>query len=244
MLVANWKSNGSRESIITWFNEFNKNYLRVKKSAYIGIAPPYVYMDQVKVLCKESDICLKLGSQDIDMLSGARTGAISVDMLFDIGGSFSIVGHSERRILFNEESNSIKEKIIKLEDRAISILCIGETAEENKAEKTKFIIEKQLEVINNMNLNQRFIIAYEPVWAIGTGLTPEPKEINAIHKFIKDAVQSTSANNHCPKVLYGGSVTDKNAKSFFDEEFVEGALVGGASLDGPTFAKIVNIFNG
>jgi triosephosphate isomerase len=244
MIVANWKSNGSRESIIDWFKGFNKDYQRIERSSYIGIAPPYVYMDQVKKLCDELEISLALGSQDIDMLSGARTGSISIDMLCDIGGSFSILGHSERRIIFNEKSSSIKQKIIKLEDQAFSILCIGETLEENKSDKAKFIIEKQLEVISNMNLNERFTIAYEPVWAIGTGLTPEPKEINAIHKFIKDVVQSSSANSHCPKVLYGGSVTDKNAKSFFDEEFVDGALVGGASLDGTTFAKIVNIFNG
>ena len=92
-------------------------------------------------------------------------------------------------------------------------------------------------------LHQSFTIAYEPVWAIGSGLTPEPKDINEIHKYIKDVVQSNSANNHSPKVLYGGSVTDKNAESFFNEEFVDGALVGGASLDGTTFAKIVNTFN-
>ena len=96
-------------------------------------------MDQVKKLCDELEISLALGSQDIDMLSGARTGSISIDMLCDIGGSFSILGHSERRIIFNEKSSSIKQKIIKLEDQAFSILCIGETLEENKSDKAKFI---------------------------------------------------------------------------------------------------------
>ena len=94
-----------------------------------------------------------------------------------------------------------------------------------------------------LELDKEFTVAYEPVWAIGSGLTPEPKDINEIHKYIKDVVQSNSANNLIPSVLYGGSVTDNNAESFFKEEFVDGALVGGASLDGTTFAKIVNIFN-
>ncbi len=90
---------------------------------------------------------------------------------------------------------------------------------------------------------ENFIIAYEPVWAIGSGLTPDPKDINEIHKYIKDVVQSNSTNKLIPKVLYGGSVTDKNAENFFKEDFVDGALVGGASLDGKTFANIVNIYS-
>ena len=93
-------------------------------------------------------------------------------------------------------------------------------------------------------MHDLFTVAYEPVWAIGSGKTPHPEEINEIHKFIKDVVQSFSTNNLVPDVLYGGSVTDKNAKSFFNQEFVDGALIGGASLDGFIFAEIVNIFNG
>ena len=93
-------------------------------------------------------------------------------------------------------------------------------------------------------LNNSLVIAYEPVWAIGTGNTPTPNNINEIHKFIKDVVQSTSYNSAYPMVLYGGSVNQENAESFFKEEFVDGALIGGASLDGKKFANIINIFNG
>ena len=121
-------------------------------------------------------------------------------------------------------------------------MCIGETKEENDKGITKDVLKNQLEVVDAMDL-ENFIIAYEPVWAIGSGLTPNPKDINEIHKYIKDVVQSTSANNLVPKVMYGGSVTDKNAESFFTEQFVDGALVGGASLNGKTFANIVNIYN-
>ena len=106
------------------------------------------------------------------------------------------------------------------------------------------MLKDQLEIVNGLDLDTQFTVAYEPVWAIGSGITPKPKDINEIHKYIKDVVQSNSVNNRTPKVLYGGSVTDKNAESFFKEEFVDGALVGGASLDGSSFASIVNIFNG
>ena len=121
-------------------------------------------------------------------------------------------------------------------------MCIGETKEENDKGITKDVLKNQLEVVDAMDL-ENFIIAYEPVWAIGSGLTPDPKDINEIHKYIKDVVQSTSANNLVPKVIYGGSVTDKNAESFLTEQFVDGALVGGASLNGKTFANIVNIYS-
>ena len=102
---------------------------------------------------------------------------------------------------------------------------------------------KRQDIVKGIELDQSFTVAYEPVWAIGSGLTPQPKDINEIHKYIKDVVQSNSTNKLIPKVLYGGSVTDKNAENFFKEDLVDGALVGGASLDGKTFANIVNIYN-
>ena len=105
-------------------------------------------------------------------------------------------------------------------------------------------MKKQLRIFENESISEGTTIAYEPVWAIGTGKTPNPKDVNEIHKFIKDVVQSLSLNSLNPKVLYGGSVSEKNAKQFFSEEFVDGALIGGASLDGASFAKIVNIKNG
>ena len=118
-----------------------------------------------------------------------------------------------------------------------------ETKEENDKGITKDVLKQQLDIVKEVDLDQSFTVAYEPVWAIGSGLTPEPKDINEIHKYIKDVVQSNSANKLIPEVLYGGSVTDKNAESFFKKEIVDGALVGGASLDGKTFARIVNIYN-
>ena len=243
MIIANWKCNGSKAMINTWTNNFLTNYDETKK-AFIGIAPPSIYIESLLETELNKFVEINIGSQDIDISSGARTGAISSDMILDFDCKFSIIGHSERRQLFNETNEEIKQKILKIAKKTITILCVGETREENKNDQTKDILKKQLEVVKDIELNNSLVIAYEPVWAIGTGNTPTPNNINEIHKFIKDVVQSTSYNSAYPMVLYGGSVNQENAKSFFKEEFVDGALIGGASLDGKKFANIINIFNG
>ena len=244
MIIANWKCNGSTEMILSWFEAYNIefNFENYDFDIFIGLALPSIYLNYFDREDSQFNFA-EWGVQDVDHADGARTGAISVDMLIDMECDFSIIGHSERRQIFNEDNDLIKEKLKSLNKRIMTILCIGETKEENDKGITKDILKNQLEIVNGLELDESFTIAYEPVWAIGSGLTPEPKDINEIHKYIKDVVQSNSANNLIPSVLYGGSVTDKNAESFFKEEFVDGALVGGASLDGTTFAKIVNIFN-
>ena len=185
-----------------------------------------------------------MGTQDLDASNGARTGAISAEMILDCECNFSIVGHSERRQYFDEKNSTIKEKIHKLIDVATPILCVGETTEENQNNLTEEVISNQLKVLEGLNFQNKIVIAYEPVWAIGTGMTPSKEEINEIHKFIKDVVQSSSINSLRPCVLYGGSVNEENCENFFKSEFVDGALIGGASLDGSSFAKIAKSFNG
>jgi triosephosphate isomerase len=242
MIIANWKCNGSKEMMFSWFENYSKEVDCGDVPPTVGVAPPLIYFGYFN----DENTSLRFvewGVQDVDHLDGSRTGTISVDMLIDMACDFSIIGHSERRQIFNENNNLIRKKLKSLNKRIMTILCIGETKEENDKGITKDVLKEQLEIVNGLELDTEFTVAYEPVWAIGSGLTPEPKDINEIHKYIKDVVQSNSENNLSPKVLYGGSVTDKNAESFFKEEFVDGALVGGASLDGTTFAKIVNIFN-
>ena len=240
MIIANWKCNGSKEMMSSWSKDYDREC--DDNDIFVGVAPPSIYFSHYS---REDSFSNNVGwgVQDVDYLNGSRTGSISVEMLIDMECDFSIIGHSERRQIFNEDDNLISEKLKSLNKKIITILCIGETKEENDKGITKNILKDQLEIVNGLNLDTEFTVAYEPVWAIGSGLTPEPKDINEIHKYIKDVVQSNSTNDLIPKVLYGGSVTDKNAESFFEEEFVDGALVGGASLDGATFAKIVNIFN-
>ena len=243
MIVANWKCNGSKVMINEWTNNFLTNYVEMKK-AFIGIAPPSIYIESVLETKLSQLKEINIGSQDIDISSGARTGAISSEMILDFDCKFSIFGHSERRQCFNETNDEIKQKILKIANKTLTILCIGETEEENKNGQTKDVLKRQLEVTKDIKLNDSLVVAYEPVWAIGTGNTPTPDKINEIHKFIKDVVQSFSDISAIPLVLYGGSVNQDNAENFFKEKFVDGALIGGASLDGKQFAKIINIYNG
>ena len=251
MIIANFKSN--LVNFNRWVDDFVNSCPPVE--FYVGIAPPSVYMYEYfngiqnwgSLDELDHDMCgMAIGAQDVDHLSGSRTGAISIEMLEECGCGveFVIIGHSERRKFFHEDNDLIRKKIQAVDKSKIgtTILCIGETKEENKMGATKDVLKNQLSVIDGFELGENFTIAYEPVWAIGSGQTPEPKDINEIHKYIKDVVQSVSANNHEPDVIYGGSVTDKNAESFFKEKFVDGALVGGASLNGTTFANIVNIW--
>tara|TARA_B100001057_G_scaffold198071_1_gene198681 strand:+ start:1219 stop:1962 length:744 start_codon:yes stop_codon:yes gene_type:complete len=243
MIIANWKCNGSKSMISKWFGDFSVNYIETSE-LFIGIAPPSIYIENVIANIPTKLIGVNIGSQDIDTLSGARTGAVSSEMILDYGCKFSIVGHSERRHLYNERNDDIRQKILNIANKTLTILCVGETEEENKNDLTKDVLKKQLEVIQEIDFDDSLVIAYEPVWAIGTGNTPTPDNINEIHKFIKDVVQSTSTNSKIPLVLYGGSVNEDNAENFFKEEFVDGALIGGASLDGRQFANIINIYNG
>lgn len=226
-----------------WTKDFKTNIKTIDSN--IGISPPYLYIDQLKNILFSNDIdSILIGSQDVDHSTGARTGAISASMLLDLKCKYAIIGHSERRSLFNEDNKTIEEKFRCLESNNImQVLCIGETLEEMEYGKTLNVLNEQItSVLKNKILNNT-LIAYEPIWAIGTGKTPTSIQVNETNQYIKDVVQSTTANNYLPKVLYGGSVNSENAAAFFSCENIDGALVGGASLDGKHFAEIVNEFN-
>ena len=242
-LVANWKLNGSKEFNTQWVLEFFRNF-NGKNFSYLGVAPPSIYIDHIKALLDGQEI--KIGCQNIDLeQSGARTGEISASMIKDLGCSFCIIGHSERRLLFQETNQMIGQKLIQANNNSIiPILCIGESAEENQSNNTHNVLEQQIvEALGNANELSSLIIAYEPVWAIGSGKTPNPEQINSIHEMIKDVVQSRFPKIGLQSVLYGGSVNLENATSLFDQMSVDGALIGGASLDGREFALIANVFN-
>ena len=240
-LIANWKLNGSKEFNHHWALEFFRNFNGNNYSS-IGIAPASLYIDHLKSVLADRDI--KVGSQNIDMeQTGARTGEISASMIKDLGCAFSIVGHSERRILFHETNQMICQKLIQANNNSlIPILCIGESADENRSNSTYKVLEEQIiEALGEANELSSLIIAYEPVWAIGSGKTPNPEEINSVHEMIKDVVQSRFPKIGLESVLYGGSVNLKNAPSLFEQKNIDGALIGGASLDGREFALIANV---
>ena len=242
-LVANWKLNGSIAFNTQWALEFFRNFNGNHFSS-IGIAPPSLYIDHIKALLAGHEI--KIGSQNIDLeQTGARTGEISASMIKDLGCSFSIVGHSERRLLFHETNQMICQKLIQANNNSIiPILCIGESAEENESNNTYNVLQQQItEALEDANEFSSLVIAYEPVWAIGSGKTPNPEEINSVHEMIKDVVQSRFPKTGLESVLYGGSVNYNNASSLFEQKNIDGVLIGGASLDGREFALIANVFN-
>jgi triosephosphate isomerase len=242
-IVANWKLNGSKEFNQQWALEFLKHF-NGNNFLPIGIAPASLYIDHLKEILDGYGI--KIGAQNIDILeTGARTGEISASMINDLGCEFSIIGHSERRILFDETSQIIRQKLIQANNNSvIPILCIGESAEENEANNTFNVLKKQIiEALQDITELSSLIIAYEPVWAIGSGKIPNPEEINSVHEMIKDVVQSRFPKIGLESVLYGGSVNSKNAPSLFEQKNIDGALIGGASLDGKEFALIANVFN-
>ena len=242
-LIANWKLNGSKEFNHQWALEFLRNF-NGNNFSILGIAPASLYIDHLKTLLTDYDI--EIGSQNIDLEeTGARTGEISASMIKDLGCAFSIIGHSERRMLFHETNQMICQKLIQADNNSvIPILCIGESAEENQSNNTFNVLEQQIiEALENANELSALIIAYEPVWAIGSGKTPKPEEINSVHEMIKDVVQSRFPIIGLESVLYGGSVNFKNASSLFEQKNIDGALIGGASLDGKEFALIANLFN-
>ena len=242
-LVANWKLNGSKAFNTQWALEFFRNFNGNDFSS-LGIAPPSLYIEHLKSVIGDHDI--KIGSQNIDLEeTGARTGEISASMIKDLGCAFSIIGHSERRLLFYETNQMICQKLIQANNNSIiPILCIGESAEENESNNTYNVLQQQItEALENANELSSLVIAYEPVWAIGSGKTPNPEEINSVHEMIKDVVQSRFPKIGLESVLYGGSVNFKNASSLFEQKNIDGALIGGASLDGREFALIANVFN-
>lgn len=189
---------------------------------------------------------IRLGAQNFSFHEkGAFTGEISARMLRDLFVGYVLVGHSERRQLFAETDQIVHEKLLAAHRNAFRpILCVGETLEQRKAEKTKQVLEHQLKIALANLSTEDFadtIIAYEPVWAIGTGCTATAEQASEIHYFIREVIQELANKEIAQKIRiqYGGSVTAANAHELLKSPDIDGALVGGASLDPRTFAEIV-----
>ena len=193
---------------------------------------------------------IKIGAQNCGhQRNGALTGEISCEILTDIGCSHGVIAHSERRKLFHETSDEIVKKMRLAQEHEITpILCVGESAEHRTANLVEDVLKSQLEVLADLknssseSNNENLIIAYEPVWAIGTGVIPKLEQIKDAHAFIKSTLQVYFNDQfHKIKVLYGGSVNAANAKELFELELVDGGLIGGASLDVKSFKDICKI---
>lgn len=232
IIVANWKLNGSNDFLDAYFEEL---VLKEIDSDTCGvICPPITYIQN----CYSKLHSLYLGAQDCSKFKeGAYTGEISASMLKENNCEFCIVGHSERRHVFNENNEDIKIKAESLLGaKIIPIICIGETLGQKKINKTQEVLREQ--VINSLpkeSSKESVVIAYEPIWAIGTGMTPSLQEINNIHEYLKKDIQEVEGY----KFLYGGSVNSENASEIMNLENVDGVLVGGASLKAEQFSKIL-----
>lgn len=242
LVMGNWKLNGSTHMVIELIAGL-RNELSAVTGCNVAIAPPELYLDQANHQLGGSRIAL--GAQNVDVnLSGAFTGETSAAMLKDIGAKYIIIGHSERRTYHKESDEFIAKKFGVLKDAGlIPVLCIGETDAENEAGQTEAVVARQLDAVLNTLGADAFngaVIAYEPVWAIGTGKSATPAQAQAVHKFIRDHIaKKDRAVADQVIIQYGGSVNAANAAELFTQPDIDGALVGGASLKADAFAVIV-----
>lgn len=234
-IIGNWKMQvGVRESVA--LARASLLLLRGKKHVpNFVICPPFVALSEVRKVVARS--ALHLGAQNISWEEqGAMTGEISARMLTEVGVTHVIIGHSERRQKLNETDTMIHGKIVKtLEHQMIPIVCVGESAEDRKQGKTKKVISTQLtNVFNSVRLRSKdqLIIAYEPIWAIGTGETPTVTEVKEVHSHIREILDLAFPNTAKERIqiLYGGSVKKENAYAFLRESEIDGVLVGGSSV--------------
>lgn len=236
-VVGNWKMNGRQHSNHDFLNKLIK--LPEQNRVQVGLAVPYVYLPQAVLTCQNS--MLMLGAQNLSQFNqdGAFTGEVSAHMLQDIGAVFTLVGHSERRQYFVENNQQIVQKLQSArESNLLPILCVGESLEQRKKEQEREIVQSQLSVLDEIDLEQ-MVVAYEPVWSIGTGLVANLEQIAQMHQFIYEQLLLKKKNTVSIRVLYGGSVGERNVTDVFSVPNVDGALIGGASLKFDSFAAIV-----
>jgi triosephosphate isomerase len=242
-IAGNWKMNKTIKEAIELANSLKRELVDLE-SVDILICPSFTALSEVSDIVGDSNI--KLGAQDVCWEEqGAFTGAVSSLMLKDLGCSDVIVGHSERRKIFLEDNQIINKKLKAVQKQGLRpIFCLGETLAEREADKTFEVIKLQLEQgLEGLSGEEalKLIIAYEPVWAIGTGKTATPDMAQEVHSFIRSWLSQKYSKEVSEnlRILYGGSVKPDNTKELIKQVDIDGALVGGASLDSSSFTKIV-----
>ena len=240
--VANWKMNFNSSDTKSFLENWGKKDLKNEEVKTI-ICPSFTELNTTAELLQNSDS--ELGAQNVYYLSnGAYTGEISCRMLKDLGCNWVIIGHSERRAIFGETDEMVCHKLDKLtSENMYPIVCIGETKDERENGKTEEVLSRQLLVAfeNQKGKNiEHTVIAYEPVWAIGTGITATIDMISEAHQCIRNIFNTNGFNGNEISILYGGSVTNENAAELSNITDVDGFLVGGASLDVEKFYAIYN----
>jgi len=246
-IAANWKMNPSTLNEATnLINTILKTTKNIQNNTKIILFIPFTFIYPISRILNNTNILI--GAQDCyTKISGAYTGAISISMLKSLGCSYILAGHSERRKLFNDTNNIINNKIHLILNAGLNcILCIGEDKDEYDNGMNKQVCDKQLnECLKNCTENQlnKIIIAYEPIWAIGTGLNATPEIVEEIHLYIRNWIKNRYSENAAKKICiqYGGSVNPTNVNNILKQPNINGVLVGGASLDSEKFSKIINL---
>ncbi len=245
MIAGNWKMHKTNSEAMKLVKQLKS---RLEKSpagkSRIVICPPFTALAPLAQELKSSGI--ELGAQNIySENEGAYTGEISASMAKSAGAKWTIIGHSERRQYFKEDEKVVNQKIrVALENKLKVIMCVGETLELRQQNLTKDIVTNQVEWgLKGFDQQQlrNIVIAYEPVWAIGTGKTATPDQAQEIHAFLREIVEALFGAGVGKKmtILYGGSVKPDNAEGLFSQPDIDGALIGGASLDAGSFMKII-----
>lgn len=241
LVVGNWKMMGSRAGVTKLLEEL-KGYLVASDQASIAICPPYVFLPQVSEYLRESGI--RWGSQNLSQYDeGAFTGEVSASMLKDFGCDYTIVGHSERRSLFGEGDADVAAKFVAAQSaRLTPILCVGESLQQRDSGDALEWVKQQIIAVVDVAGIDAFadaVVAYEPIWAIGTGKTATPEQAQQVHAHIRGVIASLHPGvADSLRILYGGSVKSDNASELFANPDIDGALVGGASLIAADFAAI------
>lgn len=245
IVAGNWKMNGQLQQVKTLINAL-KEHLSSNSGHGVVVIPPAVYIQQVNELLVDSTI--ELGAQNVYPKDfGAFTGELSAPMLKDFNCRYVLVGHSERRHIFHENENFVAQKFHHVKDHGmIPVLCVGETLVDREKGQTEQVIASQLLAVCEQDRNcfRNCIIAYEPVWAIGTGQTATPEQAQNVHQYIRKLIANINDNDaERVSILYGGSVNENNAQELFAMPDVDGGLVGGASLNAKQFVEIVKCIN-
>ncbi len=233
MIIGNWKMNTARTDAVALAKAVAN--IEYQVSTRVGICPPALWIDPIARILQDSRILL--GAQNcVGDKFGAQTGCINADMAYDAGCAMVILGHSERRARFGETSNSLLPSVAAvLETGMFAVFCVGETQEDRESGRALDVVAQQVRPLVTAGLDlSGIVVAYEPVWAIGTGLSATCSDIEEMHGTVRDVLGQADA-----LVLYGGSVSPGSAEEVFSAEGVSGALVGGASLNANKFAAIV-----
>ncbi|MCB1735230.1 MAG: triose-phosphate isomerase [Gammaproteobacteria bacterium] len=240
LVAGNWKMNGSRESIKGLLDGIKAGMGDVK--AQVAVCAPYVYLADVQTQLAGSSI--GYGAQDIATEdAGAYTGEVSGPMLNDFGGKYVIVGHSERRSLYGEADADTAKKFAAARRHGLTpILCVGESLEERQSGVTEDVVARQLDAVialEGVAALANAVVAYEPVWAIGTGMTASPEQAQDVHAFIRGKIAALDAGvAEGLQILYGGSMKPDNAAELISQADIDGGLIGGASLVAEDFLGI------